>query len=150
MTSSNCVRSRGVTFRDEIADQGYGYVIHLEMPGGVKVQYNLHPPLLRALGLERKLKFGAWFDGAFRALARMKGLRGTALDPFGRAAVRRVERALPGEYRALVDRALADLSPAGYERAVSLARLPDVVRGYEDIKLRNVARFREEARKLSV
>src|SRR6185436_3911727 len=127
-----------------------GRTLAEEFPGGVKVQYNLHPPLLRALGLERKLKFGGWFDGAFRALARMKGLRGTALDPFGRAAVRRVERALPGEYRALVDRALADLSPAGYERAVSLARLPDMVRGYEDIKLRNVARFREEARKLSV
>ena len=52
-----------------------------EFPGGVRVQYNLHPPLLRALGLTRKLKFGSWFDGAFRALARMKGLRGTALDP---------------------------------------------------------------------
>jgi indolepyruvate ferredoxin oxidoreductase len=121
-----------------------------EFPGGVKVQYNLHPPLLRALGLERKLKFGPWFDSAFRALARLKGLRGTALDPFGRAAVRRVERALPGEYRALINRALGDPSPAGYERAVSLARLPDMVRGYEDIKLRNVARFREEARKLGV
>jgi indolepyruvate ferredoxin oxidoreductase len=121
-----------------------------EFPGGVKVQYNLHPPLLRALGLQRKLKFGPWFDSAFRALARLKGLRGTALDPFGRAAVRRVERALPGEYRALINRALGDPSAAGYERAVSLARLPDMVRGYEDIKLRNVARFREEARKLGV
>ena len=33
------------------------------------MQYNLHPPLLRALGLTRKLKLGAWFDGAFRVLA---------------------------------------------------------------------------------
>jgi indolepyruvate ferredoxin oxidoreductase len=115
-----------------------GKTLAAEYPDGVKVHYNLHPPLLRAMGLERKLKFGAWFDSAFRALARMKGLRGTALDPFGRAAVRRVERALPGEYRALVDRALAGLSPATYERAVSLARLPDLIRGYEDIKLRNV------------
>jgi indolepyruvate ferredoxin oxidoreductase len=121
-----------------------------EFPDGVKVQYHLHPPLLRALGLQRKLKLGRWFDGAFRSLTRMKGLRGTALDPFGRAAVRRVERALPGEYRALVDAALADLSPAGYEKAVALARLPDMIRGYEDIKLRNVARFRDEARKLTV
>jgi indolepyruvate ferredoxin oxidoreductase len=121
-----------------------------EFPGGVKVQYHLHPPLLRALGLQRKLKLGRWFDRSFRALTRMKGLRGTALDPFGRAAVRRVERALPGEYRALLDAVLADLSPAGYEKAVALARLPDMIRGYEDIKLRNVARFREEARKLTV
>jgi len=126
-----------------------GRALAEEYPGGVKVQYNLHPPLLRALGLTRKLKFGTWFDGAFRALARMKRVRGTALDPFGRAAVRRVERALPGEYRALVDSALQRLSRETYERAVNLARLPDLVRGYEDIKLHNVARFREEVRKLS-
>jgi indolepyruvate ferredoxin oxidoreductase len=121
-----------------------------EFPGGVRVHYNLHPPLLRALGLTRKLKLGTWFDGAFRALRSMKGLRGTALDPFGRAAVRRVERALPGEYRALIERALRGLSPATYERAVQAARLPDVIRGYEEIKLRSVEKFREEVRTLGV
>lgn len=31
------LRNRGVTFDDEIADHGYGWVIHLTMPGGVKV-----------------------------------------------------------------------------------------------------------------
>jgi indolepyruvate ferredoxin oxidoreductase len=119
-----------------------------EFPGGVRVQYNLHPPMLRALGMTRKIKLGSWFDGAFRVLARMKNLRGTALDPFGRAAVRRVERALPGEYRELVERAVAGLSPATYERAVTLARLPDLIRGYEDIKLGNVEKFRSEVRAL--
>jgi indolepyruvate ferredoxin oxidoreductase len=121
-----------------------------EFPGGVKVQYNLHPPLLRALGLTRKLKFGTWFDGAFRALRSMKTLRGTALDPFGRAAVRRVERALPGEYRGLIERVLAGLSQDTYERAVKAARLPDLIRGYEDIKLRNVEQYREQVRALGV
>ena len=121
-----------------------------EFPGGVRVQYNLHPPLLRALGLTRKLKFGAWFDGAFRALRSMKGLRGTALDPFGRASVRRVERVLPGEYRAMIERALGGLARDTYERAVRAARLPDVIRGYEDIKLRNVDKYREEVRALGV
>jgi indolepyruvate ferredoxin oxidoreductase len=121
-----------------------------EYPGGVKVQYNLHPPMLRALGLTRKLKFGSWFDGAFRALRGMKRLRGTALDPFGRAEVRRLERALPGEYRALIERALGGLSRDTYERAVKAARLPDTIRGYEDIKLRNVEKYREEVRALGV
>jgi indolepyruvate ferredoxin oxidoreductase len=65
-------------------------------------------------------------------------LRGTALDPFGRAEVRRVERALPGEYLSLVAAAPA-------EAAVAVAELADVVRGYEDIKLANVERFRDEA-----
>jgi indolepyruvate ferredoxin oxidoreductase len=48
-----------------------------------------------------------------------------------------------GEYRALVERALNRLSPDTYERAVELAQLPDMIRGYEYVKLRNIRRFRE-------
>ncbi len=117
-------------------------------PGGATVQYNLHPPMLRALGWSRKLKLGRWFDGAFRLLVSMRGLRGTALDPFRHAKVRRVERALPGEYTALIDRVLATLTPETHDRAVKLATLPDLIRGYEDIKLTNVARFRAEVKAL--
>jgi len=119
-----------------------------EFPGGVTVRYNLHPPFLRALGMTRKLKLGKWFDGVFRLLVGLRRLRGTALDPFGYAEVRRVERALPGEYRALVEKALVSLSPETYEAAVKLANLPDVIRGYEAIKLRNVQRFRDGVRAL--
>src|SRR5256886_15541229 len=54
-----------------------------EFPGGVTVRYNLHPPLLRALGMKRKVKLGKWFDRAFRLLVAMRGRRGTALDPSG-------------------------------------------------------------------
>ncbi len=112
------------------------------------MQYNLHPPLLRALGMTRKLKLGKWFDGVFRLLVALRRLRGTVFDPFGYAEVRRVERALPSEYRALVEKALVALSPETYESAVRLANLPDVIRGYEGIKLRNVGRFRDEVRAL--
>jgi indolepyruvate ferredoxin oxidoreductase len=119
-----------------------------EYPGGVKLSYNLHPPMLRALGMTRKIKLGTWFDPIFGFLARLKGLRGTALDPFGRAEVRRIERQLPGEYRGLVEKSLVGLSPETYARAVKLAELPDLIRGYEDIKLRNVQRFRDEVRAL--
>jgi indolepyruvate ferredoxin oxidoreductase len=119
-----------------------------EFPGGVQLQYNLHPPLLRAFGWKSKIRFGKWFDGAFRALVALRSLRGTALDPFGRARVRQVERALIGEYRGLIDRALVDLGPTTYDRAVKLANLPDLIRGYEDVKLRNVDRFRAEVQTL--
>jgi indolepyruvate ferredoxin oxidoreductase len=119
-----------------------------EYPDGVTVHYNLHPPLLRALGWKGKIRFGRWFDGVFRALYALRGLRGGALDVFGWPEVRRVERALVGEYIALVDTALAGLSLATYDRAVTLAALPDLIRGYEDIKLANVRRFREEVRAL--
>jgi indolepyruvate ferredoxin oxidoreductase len=129
--------------RDDLSRQ-----LAAEFPDGVDVRYHLHPPLLRALGMRGKLKLGKWFDVVFRLLVTLRGVRGTALDPFGHAHVRRVERELIGEYRTLVDKALVDLSEAGYERAVNLANLPDLIRGYEDVKLGNVKRFRDAVRAL--
>jgi indolepyruvate ferredoxin oxidoreductase len=117
---------------------------------GAKVQILLHPPLLRALGLRRKLRLGRWITPALRLLRAGRRLRGTRLDPFGRAEVRRVERALVEEYRALVEHGLRRLDPSTAPRVVALADLPDVVRGYEDIKLANVATFRRRATELLV
>jgi indolepyruvate ferredoxin oxidoreductase len=116
--------------------------------GEVEVRYQIHPPILRALGLRRKLSLGTWIEGPFRLLVALRRLRGTALDPFGYARVRRVERALVDEYRGMVERALVGLGPESHERAVRIACLPDVVRGYEEVKLRNLQRFREAARAL--
>jgi indolepyruvate ferredoxin oxidoreductase len=79
---------------------------------------------------------------------RLRRLRGTRLDPFGYARVRRVERKLIDEYRELVARALERLDAASAERVAEIAALPDLVRGYEEIKLRNVERFRERAKQL--
>jgi indolepyruvate ferredoxin oxidoreductase len=110
-----------------------------------KVYFMLHPPLLRALGLKRKLKLGGWFVPAFRALYRMRRLRGTRLDPFGMAKVRRVERELIGEYEATVGEALSLLTPETHDTALELLELPDVIRGYEEIKLRNVTLYRKRA-----
>jgi indolepyruvate ferredoxin oxidoreductase len=113
-----------------------------------KVTYQLHPPLLRELGLKRKVGFGRWFDTVYHLLATLKGLRGTAMDIFGYAKVRRVERQLIGEYRALMEAVLPTLSPDTVTQAVQLAELPDMIRGYEEIKLANVARFREKVQEL--
>ncbi|HWH45079.1 MAG TPA: indolepyruvate ferredoxin oxidoreductase family protein [Thermoleophilaceae bacterium] len=120
--------------------------IGAEFGEGAKVWFNLHPPLLRSLGMKRKLKLGRWFLPFFRLLRAMRRLRGTPLDPFGLPKVRRVERALPGEYRALVEHAIAEL-PA--ETALEVAALPDMIRGYEDIKLESVERFRSRAAALA-
>lgn len=114
------------------------------------VSYQLHPPMLRALGREKKIAMGPRSHVALRTLARMKGLRGTPLDVFGYAHVRRVERALRDHYRDLVDELASTLSLESYERAVRLAELPDVVRGYETVKLRNVADYVAQLRELGV
>jgi indolepyruvate ferredoxin oxidoreductase len=109
------------------------------------VRVMLHPPILRAMGLKRKLRLGRSAFGTFRVLCGMRRLRGTKLDPFGYAEVRRVERAIIPEYRAIVDDALEDLRPETTDQVRAIAALPDVVRGYEGIKLANVAEFRRRA-----
>ncbi len=108
------------------------------------VAWKLHPPMLRALGMDKKITIGAWATPGVKALAHGKKVRGTALDPFGRAEVRRVERELPGEYIAAIDRVLGSLSPTNHGDAVSIAELADLVRGYEDIKLANVEIYRAQ------
>ena len=113
-----------------------------------RVRYHLQPPLLKALGLKRKLQVGRWFDVVYRVLRRMRFLRGTRLDPFGYDRVRRVERELVVEYRRLVFAALEGLSADNYTRAVELAELPDMIRGYDEVKLGNVERFRDRVRAL--
>jgi indolepyruvate ferredoxin oxidoreductase len=80
----------------------------------------------------------------FRALHAARRLRGTALDPFRRSPMRRLERELVDEYRALVHRAAAQLTSDTQDAVAEIAALPELIRGYEDIKLANVARYRRE------
>jgi indolepyruvate ferredoxin oxidoreductase len=115
---------------------------HAVANGRGRVAYRLHPPLLRELGVDHKLTFGLWTRPLFRWLARGKRLRGTVLDPFRWTKVRRAERALPGEYRAAMTKVLAALTDANLDTAVRIAELPDLVRGYEALKLERVAEFR--------
>ena len=109
----------------------------------------LHPPALRALGLKRKITLGPLQRPALAALKAMRRLRGTPFDVFGYAKVRRIERKLVADYRALMETELDALTPATYGRAVKLANLPDVIRGYEEVKLANVERFQQQAQAIS-
>jgi indolepyruvate ferredoxin oxidoreductase len=123
-------------------------VVRAEFGEGARVSYRLHPPVLRALGMNRKLKLGPWFRPAFQVLRAGKIVRGTRLDPFGHTRVRRVERELIEEYTGTIDELLPQLSTETYQRAVEIARLPDLVRGYENIKLANVALYRARVKEL--
>ena len=123
--------------------------LHLAaLPAEGRFWFHLHPPILRALGMKRKIKLGRWFVPAFRMLRAMRRLRGKAIDPFGHAKVRRLERELIGEYRELVSRALEHLSPETEALVLEICDLPDGIRGYEEIKLRSVVRFRKNAERL--
>jgi indolepyruvate ferredoxin oxidoreductase len=111
---------------------------------GARVTWRLHPPVLRALGMHRKLALGAWARPALAVLRSSRRVRGRWLDPFGHTRLRRLERALVPEYVAAVDELIARLGADTLHDAVAIAELPDQVRGYEDLKLRRIEEYRRQ------
>ncbi|MFD6395366.1 indolepyruvate ferredoxin oxidoreductase family protein [Nocardia sp. NPDC060249] len=124
--------------------------VRAQVPGGEKLTYKLHPPMLRALGRDKKIGLRPKSHVALKVLAKGKFLRGTKLDPFGYAHVRKVERELLAHYTATVRRLADALTTENYETATAAAALTDVVRGYEDIKLANVELYRAQLRELGI
>ena len=104
----------------------------------LRYEFHLAPPLLarrdKSTGLPRKMSFGPWLLPAFRVLAKLKFLRGTSLDPFGRSAERRTERRLIEDYEATLGEVLAGLTPENHPIAVGLAAIPEKIRGFGHVK----------------
>ncbi|MDQ7975390.1 MAG: 2-oxoacid:acceptor oxidoreductase family protein, partial [Rhodocyclaceae bacterium] len=113
--------------------------------GDFTLNYHLAPPATakkNAKGELIKKKYGPSMLTGFRLLAKLKGLRGTVLDPFGRTEERKTERALIGEYRATVEELLRSLTAQNHALAVEIAALPEQIRGYGHVKERNLAAAR--------
>ena len=109
--------------------------------GDVTLKFHLAPPLFakhNAEGHLIKQEFGPWMMKAFGLMAKMKGLRGTALDIFGYTAERNMERALIGEYRATVGGLLPRLNTETLAQAVAIASIPEDIRGYGHVKERHL------------
>jgi indolepyruvate ferredoxin oxidoreductase len=121
-----------------------------DFPGATKVSYNLQPPVLRSLGLNRKIRLGPAFRPGLRMLARGRVVRGTPLDPFGHTPMRKTERALAREFEALLTGEAAALTADGYERATQIASAPLLVKGYEEIKLANIEKYQARLAELGV
>ena len=115
------------------------------------LSFHLAPPLISKPGADgraKKIELGSWTFKAFKLLAKLKGLRGGALDIFGKTDERRMERRLIGDYESLVNELLAGLSADKLELAVQLARLPEQIRGYGHVKHANVAVVRAKQQAL--
>ena len=78
----------------------------------------------------------------FGVLAKLKVLRGTPLDPFGRSEERRTQRRLIDEYEAILDEIIAGLALDNHALAVELASLPEQIRGYGHVKMAGLAAAR--------
>ncbi len=129
-------------------DPAFTESVRAEFGADVKVSYRLHPPLLRMLGLRHKISLGAWFRVVYRLLLWLRRLRGTPVDPFGWMPLRRVERRMIKEYVTTIKTLVVELTPDTAAAVAEIAALPDLIRGYEDIKLKNIERYREHLAEL--
>src|SRR5207253_1234492 len=106
------------------------------------LKFHLAPPLFarkdKVTGLPKKMTLGPWMLPAFRLLAKLKILRGTAFDVFGYAEERRTERKLVSDYEALLAEITASLTPDNHHLAVGLANIPEKIRGFGHVKLRHL------------
>jgi len=129
------------------ADPAFARKIEAMFEGGYKLKFHLAPPVFNKpdprTGEASKSQFGAWMMPAFRILAKLKGLRGTALDVFGYTKERRTERRLIVEYEMTVAELLDRLDRENLRLAVEIAAIPEHIRGYGHIKRRQL----DEAKK---
>jgi indolepyruvate ferredoxin oxidoreductase len=114
----------------------------------LSLQFHLAPPLFarkdKATGEPRKIALGQWMLPVFGMLAKLKGLRGTAFDIFGYTEERKTERKLVADYEALVAELLSKLTPSNHHMAVALANIPQKIRGFGHVKMRNLKAAKAE------
>jgi indolepyruvate ferredoxin oxidoreductase len=120
------------------ADGHFRKNLERQFEGDYRLEFNLAPPLLARIdketGQPKKMQFGPWMMSAFGMLARLKFLRGTALDPFGRTEERRTERRLIEDYERTIGELLAGLNPDTHRLAVEIASIPEAIRGFGHVK----------------
>jgi indolepyruvate ferredoxin oxidoreductase len=108
-----------------------------QFAGDFELTFHLAPPFLPgrdASGRPKKRRFGGATLALFKLLASLKGLRGTAFDPFGYSAERRMERRLIGEYRALILRITDEVDSSNLPAAIALAAAAGQIAGYGPVK----------------
>ena len=134
------------------ADPRFTQKIASMFEGDYRLKFHLAPPLLNrpdpVTGIARKSEFGAWMMAGFRILAKLKGLRGTAFDIFGRTEERRTERRLIAEYVETVNELLRGLSVENLKLAVEIASIPEDIRGFGHVKMRNLKKAKEREARL--
>ena len=124
------------------ADASFTRQFNNEFDGDMRLEFHLAPSLFaprdRITGLPRKLTFGGWMLTVFRALATLKFLRGTVIDPFGYTQERRIERKLIGDYEAMLNEIMPRLTPDNHHLATGLAAVPEKIRGFGHVKARHL------------
>ena len=126
------------------ADGAFAANLAQQFKGDFKLTFHLAPPILGRrdgfTGKPLKTEFGPWIMTGFKFLAKLKGLRGTRFDPFGRTAERRMERQMIVDYRERIESLLPKLNAANASVAAKIAALPDNIRGFGHVKEASIAK----------
>lgn len=124
------------------ASPDFRRLLEATFEGDFRLEFHLAPPLLARrdpnTGEPRKGRYGTWMMRVFAVLSRLRGLRGTPLDPFGYTAERRRERRLIERYERVMSRCTGGLDHANHAIAVEIASLPDRIRGFGHVKARSI------------
>jgi indolepyruvate ferredoxin oxidoreductase len=133
-------------------DGNFAAQLAKQFKGDFRLSFHLAPPILGQkdpfTGKPLKTRFGPWMMTGFRLLAKLKRLRGTAFDVFGRTAERRMERQLIADYRAMIEGLLTDPRRASSATALELASVPETIRGFGHVKEANVAKAKAREKEL--
>jgi indolepyruvate ferredoxin oxidoreductase len=140
-----------IAYKDEyevarlLTDPAFEQELKETFEGDGKLSFHLAPPLISKidpdLGRPKKKRFGEGMRMPLRWVAKLKGLRGTALDLFGRTEERQRERGLIKTYETMLDEVAASLSAENRFAAIALASAPDQVRGFGPVKMAAFDRF---------
>ncbi len=126
--------------------------VRRQFAGNYRLKFHLAPPIASARDPEtgelQKREYGPWMIHVFRVLAKLKGLRGTRFDIFGRTEERRMERQLIADYMATIENVLSELGAGNHGLAVQIAEVPDEMRGFGHVKERNVAKAKRKEQAL--
>src|SRR3546814_4475502 len=82
----------------------------------------------------QKKEYGPWVFTAFKLLAKLRGLRGGALDVFGYTEERKMERQLIADYEKTIGGLLDTLDGGNVDIAAEIAGIPEQIRGYGPVK----------------
>jgi indolepyruvate ferredoxin oxidoreductase len=132
--------------------QAFQDKLKAQFEDGYSLRFHLAPPLIAKKdpnsGEARKSEYGPWVMTLFGLLRNLKGLRGTALDVFGRTEERKAERALIKEYFETLNKVSSALTPDTLELAMEIASLPEQIQGFGHVKERNMKRVAERRQNL--
>lgn len=134
--------------------------IQSEFGSSAKINFMLHPPIMKKLenipllnklpGVKSKLSLGKWFKVFFVLLKNLKFLRGTKLDfmAWFSADVRKADIEVLKHYKTVLTENLPSIKNGGYEKMIKFSALPDVIRGYEEVRLETLKTYYNNSKQI--